>query len=641
MEIIAPNTQVYPCALRLALSLLLVTISFFVLSQKLSTSNRKAIRLYEKADKKYKERDFQTAISFLEEAGTVDSAFSEAFIRMGSLYNALGQIDSMYAKFRQYLKVSSTPALSILEKMAFMAFDRGHYSQSIDYLEKFLRSVPERKVDKDIQLLLKSQDFALSQINNPDTVKIEELPDEVNAFDLQYLPTMTVDQQTLIYTKRNFAADNEDIVVSYKHDGKWSKAASISSRINTPLNEGASTVSADGRTMIFTACDRRDSFGSCDLFITRKTGDDWSKPMNLGKTVNSKYWESQPSLSADGNTLYFVSNRPGGYGGRDIWATEREEGQWNEPENLGAEINTFKDETTPFIHFNGISLFFSSNGYPGMGGFDLFQTEKTDSSWLQPANLGYPINSFRDEVALLVSSDGTKGLFAKEIQKGREILDSRIVSFTIPASTQPAKSSYIKGIVLSEKDKSPLRASILVYDLNSSKVLYENASDSLTGEFYMVLPVNKQLGGYVKKKGYLYQDFSFTTGKEESDSLTIQLSAIEAGKSLVLNNIYFETNSYSLDEKSDVEIENAVSLLKENPTINFMIEGHTDDVGGVAYNLGLSEKRAEAVYKAIISKGINKRRVAYKGFGSSSPLIPNNSEKDRQSNRRIEFRVIE
>ncbi|MBC6401779.1 MAG: OmpA family protein [Ekhidna sp.] len=641
MEDITPNTQIHPNSLRLIFSLFLLITSFLVFSQKFSTSNKKAIKLYEKADKKYKERDFQTAMLLLEKGGELDHTFSEAFIRMGSIYNTLGQIDSAYSKFGQYLKVSSNPVLSVLEKMAFMAFDRGHYNQSIDYLEKFLKSVPEKRTEKEIQLLLKSQDFALSQVNNPDTIKIVELPIEVNSFGLQYLPTMTVDQETLIYTKRDFAADDEDIVVSHKSDGKWSKAASVSPKINTPLNEGASTVSADGRIMIFTACDRRDSFGSCDLFITRKTGNNWSKPENLGKAVNSKYWESQPSLSADGKTLYFVSNRPGGYGGRDIWFTEKKEGQWDKPKNLGSVINTFKDETTPFIHFNGESLFFSSDGYPGMGGFDLFQTVKKETSWSQPANLGYPINSFRDEVALLVSSDATKGLFARERQKEREILDSKIVSFTIPASIQPAKSSYIKGIVISEKEKSPLKASIQVYDLHSAEVLYENNSDSLTGEFYMVLPVNKQLGGYVKKKGYLYKDFSFTTDNKELDSLIIQLSSVEAGKSLILRNIYFETNSYSLDKKSKVEIENAVSLLKENPNINFMIEGHTDDVGGTAYNLDLSEKRAEEVYRNIINKGISESRLKYEGFGASSPIFPNNSEINRKFNRRIEFRVMQ
>jgi len=298
-------------------------------------------------------------------------------------------------------------------------------------------------------------------------------------------------------------------------------------------------------------------------------------------------------------------------------------------------------ETTPFIHFNGESLFFSSDGHPGMGGFDLFQTEKKDTSWSEPANLGCPINSFRDEVALLVSADGEQGFFAKEIKKGRRIMESKIVNFIMPASIQPAKSSYIRGMVISEKEKNPLRASIQVYDLNSSKVLYENSSDSLTGEFYMVLPVNKQLGGYIKKKGFLYKNFSFMTNDEALDSMVIELSSIEAGKSLVLKNIYFKTNAYRLDKKSKVEIENAVLLLKENPGISFLIEGYTDDVGEIAYNMDLTEKRAGEVYRAIISGGISENRLKYRGFGASNPVMPNDSEENRQSNRRIEFRVLQ
>ncbi len=641
MEDLTSDTQVHTNPLRLFTFILLAFIAFHSVGQQLSSTHKKALKLYRKADKKYKERDFESALALLESAVKEDLTFEEAYLRMGSLYHAKGQLDSVYAKFASYLAISISPKAYVLEQMAYMTFRRGKYAQSSEYLEMFLLQTPTKRSDREIELLLKNQKFAMAQLNKADTLRIVEMPSQINRFDLQYLPTMSVDQKTLIYTKLDLATNDEDIVISYKRDGKWSKAQSISNRINTELNEGACTVSADGRTMIYTACDRRGSLGSCDLYITQKTGDSWSMPKNIGRVVNSKYWESQPSLSADGSTLYFVSNRPGGSGGRDIWVTKKINQRWTKPQNLGPEVNTFKDETTPFIHFNGETLFFSSNGYPGLGGYDLYYTEKEDTTWSKPINLGSPINSFRDEVALLVDSEGKKGFFAKESNRGGgEILDSKIMSFTLPKSIQPSKSSYIIGKVLDEETKNPIKATIEIADLNSSSILYESNSDSLTGIFYMVLPSNRELGGFVKRKGYLYKDFSFLTQSNKSDSLVIELSKIQKGKKLVLSNIYFETNSYQLDPKSHIEIENSLRLLNQNPNLEILIEGHTDDTGDKKYNQSLSKKRANAVYKALIEKGINQERLSFQGFGETNPIKPNTSEQNRKSNRRIEFRVL-
>ena len=639
MEDFSPNTQVHANTLRVSLFTIFLLCIAYAFAQ-LSSTNKKAIKLYEKADKEYKARDFQSALSLLEEAGRLDKTFFEAFSRMGGLYNALGELDSVYTKFAHYLKVAPNPSVSVLERMAFMAFDRGDYSQSAIYLNQLLIKAPSKRKDREIILLQESQRFASAQISNPHSIPIIELPRQINRYDLQYLPAMTVDKSTMVYTKRDLISDDEDIVVSYHREGGWTQAESISSNINTALNEGASTISADGRTMIFTACDRRNSLGSCDLYFTRKTGESWSRPKNLGHPVNSKYWESQPSLSADGNTLYFVSNRPGGVGGRDIWWTVRVNGNWTAPKNLGDQVNSFKDETTPFIHFSGETLFFSSNGYPGMGGFDLFKINRRDTVWEKPENLGSPINSYRDEVALLVAADGEEGYFAKEIKKGRQISDSKIVSFKLPDTLKPVKSSYVIGKVIDEENKEPLKASVEVVDLHSEDVLYRNASDSLTGQYYMVLPTNKELGGYVKRKGYLYKDFSFSVGSGIIDSLVIELSKIELGKRIILRNIYFETDSHHLNEKSNVEIESAADLLLSNPDLVIQIEGHTDNVGRDDYNLDLSMRRAREVYKALIAKGINESKLQSKGFGSSKPIRPNDSEANRQSNRRIEFRVI-
>ncbi|WP_370089834.1 OmpA family protein [Ekhidna sp.] len=645
MEDIITDSQIHGHSLRrILLYILLFIFTLFSFSQSgLSTQSKKAKKLYEKADKKYKERDFQTALGLLEEAANEDPLFFEAYIRMGSLYNAMGQVDSVYSKFQAYVKTANDPIASVLEKLAFMAFDRGEYGKSRSFVNAFLEKVPERRSGGDIKLLLESLEFAQNEIKNfSDSLKIEELPKEINRFKLQYLPSITVDNSTMFYTKRDFVQGDEDIVVSYYRDGKWSAAESVSPRINTSLNEGACAVSADGRTMIFTSCDGRNSLGSCDLYISKKTGDVWSRPKNLGKPVNSRYWESQPSLSADGNTLYFSSNRVGGYGGRDIWVSKKVDEDWGEPVNLGPSINTPKDETTPFIHPNGTSLYFSANGYIGLGGYDLY-VSKHDSSWSVPENLGFPINTHKDEVAIVIGSDGRTAFYAKEEQKNFEILDSRIVSFKVPKEKQTESVTYIIGRVIDSKNSNPLRAEVQVVNMETNETIYENSSDSISGEYLMVLPLGLELAAYVKKRGYLFADYTFTTNENSlanPDTIEIALQPIQVGEKMILKNIYFDVDSYMLDQKSKSEIENVAQLLHQNPRIIVEISGHTDDTGSKVYNQNLSEKRAESVYNELIEMGCAKDQLLFKGYADSQPLLPNTSNFNRQSNRRIEFRVI-
>lgn len=646
MEDIVTDTQVHGHPMRKIIPLILITLFplFLVAQGGLSTESKKAKKLYEKADKKYQERDFSSAIAFLEEAVGEDPDFYEAFIRMGSLYNALGQEDSVYAKFSSYVKTAPNPIASVLERLAFMSFDRGHYQTAEAHLNAFLQRVPERASSPEINLLVKSLAFAQDQILNfSDSVELEMLPDEINRYKLQYLPSVTIDNATMFYTKRDYVQGDEDIVVSYFKNDRWTPAVSVSDRINSSLNEGACTVSADGRTMIYTSCDGKGSLGSCDLYITRKTGETWSKPKNLGKPVNSIYWESQPSLSADGKTLYFSSNRTGGFGGRDLWVSENVNGKWSPPKNLGESINTRSDETTPFIHPNGVSLYLSANGYPGMGGYDLYVTTKNDSAWSRPINLGYPINTFKDEVAIVIGADGRTAYFAKEEQKNFEILDSRLVTLKLPSKASSKPASYIVGRVFDGASEKPLRAEIEVVSLTTNATLYSSQSDSISGEYYMVLPVGLDLGAYVKKKGYLYTDFHFQTELNsplKPDTIDIILKPISEGETIVLKNIYFETDSYVIDDKSVSEIANALQLLRENPEIVVEISGHTDNTGSNEYNQKLSELRAKEVYNRLLSMGISQERLSYKGYAETRPLMPNDSDFNRKSNRRIEFRVL-
>lgn len=645
MEDIAPDTQIHGHPLmRVVLILAFLLIVPVVFAQSLSTNSKKAQKLYEKADKKYKERDFYSAIEFLEEAVLEDQSFFEAYIRMGSLYKAMGQEDSVYAKFSFYIKYAPDPIASVLERMAFLSFDRGEYLQSEKYLKLFIGKVPERASSYEIDLLRRSLAFANNQLSTfSDSINVEELPMNVNRFKLQYLPSITIDNASIFYTKRDHVNGDEDIVVSNFRDGEWKAAKSVSNRINSPLNEGACSVSADGKTMIFTSCDGKNSLGSCDLYISKKIGEVWSYPKNLGKPINTMYWESQPSLSADGKTLYFSSNRRGGYGGRDLWVSKNEKGEWSTPQNLGDQINTRQDETTPFIHPNGSSLYFSANGFPGMGGYDLYYSEKSDSLWSTPKNLGYPINTHKDEVSIVITGDGLQAFFAKEEQKNYEILDSKIVTIKLKERLKVKPASYIIGTISDQNTNKPLSAYIQVVNLETNEILYESKSDSLTGNYFMVLPVGLDLAGYVKKKGYIYSDFHFSTESNialDPDTINISLQRVQLGQVLVMKNIYFETNSFELSQKSDSELQNAFQLLKENPGISVEIAGHTDNTGTAEYNEQLSQQRAKQVYNQLIERGIEKERLSFRGYSDSQPIESNDTPEGRKSNRRIEFRVI-
>ena len=609
----------------------------------LATSDNKAKKLYEKAEKNVKDRDFEEALKLFSQATIRDPNFYHAYLRKGSLFNMMGNLDSVYSNFSKYLALTPSPSQAVLNRMAFMSFDRGQYLQSEMYLKKYISLKPEMKKDREIVLLEESLAFAKMQIQIESNLKIEKLPKQINRFDLQYLPTITIDNSTMIFTKRDFVSDDEDIVVSYFKDGTWTNAESISDKTNSPLNEGACTISADGNTMIFTSCDSRDSFGSCDLYISRKSARGWSRPKNIGKPINTHYWESQPSLSADGNTLYFSSNRTGGLGGRDLWTSRFEDGSWSDPINLGGKVNSFKDETTPFIHPNNASLYFSSNGFVGMGGFDLFQSNLQDSSWSTPKNMGYPINTFKDEVALLIAGDGKTAYYAQENQKNNEILDSDIVSFILPDKLRVERASYIVGRVVDAETGSPLKANIEVVDILSNQVLFRNSSDSLNGEYLMVLPVSRNLAGYVKKKRYLYSDFHFDSSEGsilKPDTILIELTKVAVGESLILKNIYFEVDSYQIDERSVSEITSVLELLDDNPSIHVEISGHTDHSGSKEYNQTLSEKRAKTIYLELIKKGVDSSRLEYKGYADEMPLKGSTNDFINQSNRRIEFRVI-
>lgn len=601
-------------------------------------NSKKASRLTRKAETAIENREFIEAKESLRRAIDADQTYGMAYLKLAGIYLLYQQKDSALLVYNQY--TSKLPEKDIPEQLwlriAELNYQAGNYELGWSALNH-VSDPPES--------LKASLDFSLRSIAKGITLDIDRLPQAINQFQLQYFPVLTIDENTIIYTKRNsnHPSADEDLVISTRINGEWIPAQSISSMINTPYNEGACSISADGNTLIFTACEGRDSYGSCDLYITYRQGNRWSVPDNLGASVNSRYWDSQPSLSADGRTLFFASNRPGGQGNRDLWMTSFNGTEWKSPVNLGTGINTPVDETTPFIHSNGSTLFFSSQGHPGLGGYDLFVTERKANVWAPPQNLGYPINTHHDELSLFINATGRTGYFAKEKSLAGSVTESVIVQFSIPYDTLVrAKAWYVTGKVLDADSGRPVGARFKMTDLNDSSDVYLVRSDSLTGNYFLALTEDKEYGVFISKKGYLFEDLRFRARENtilQPDTINILLRRIKPGAEIILENIYFEFDKYTLSDKSLTELEEIVQFLKETPGFTFEIQGHTDNIGDAGYNLQLSRNRARTVYEYLMKRGVSEKRMAYKGYGAAVPLVPNDTQAGRDVNRRITFVV--
>lgn len=643
MEDIAASSQVHEYSLKYTILIGLLCVLMPCFGQNLHTKDKKAIKMYEKSEEQFKARDFEGGIKSLEQAIQRDGDFAEAYLKLAGVYNFLRVEEAAFTNYESYYKV--IPKADIIPEVArgiaIRYFKRGQYDLARKVLQYYIEDQQGKGLSNGDSLLLKSIRFAITSIANPLTQEIQRLSDSINRFSLQYFPVLTIDNQTMVYTRRRGTGIqfDEDIVIAKKDNDLWSAASSIAPTVNTQFNEGACSISADGRTLIFTSCEGRQSFGSCDLYYVTREGEEWGKPKNLGKTVNSSSWDSQPSLSADGKTLYFVSNRPGGYGKRDIWVTRQKDGNWTKPENLGPGINTNQDEATPFIHFNGKSLFFASQGHVGLGGFDIYVSERIRDQWSVPYNLGYPTNDFEDQSGLFITADGKTAYYTDESEERSEIFTFKIQSDSLISN----KASYLTGLITNKETSQPIEAKLELYDLVTQEKLYSTTSDPITGRYFMALFEGGEFGAYASADGFLFEDFQFDLQSSKDlkpDTLNISLNPLRSGETIILENVYFEFDSYALANKSKSELELVFQFLQKNKTLQVEIAGHTDASGSAAYNLELSDKRAKSVFDFLVERGIPETQMEYVGYGSQYPVEQNKEQPDSSMNRRIEFRIL-
>ncbi|HKG07131.1 MAG TPA: OmpA family protein [Pedobacter sp.] len=602
---------------------------------------KKAQNNFQKAQGHLKNDQYELAITELGEAVKADPTFQYAYLQIADISRRIKAYDASKKAYKSAIALGPDADPRMYYGLAEADINTGDYDDALRNIRLFMDKYKGNDTDflRKAAKYLKDCEYAASAIKNPQKYEPVNLGEGINSVHRDYFPSITADGEKMIFSRN--INDNEDFYISVKKEGKWESPVPLSDKINTAkFNEGAQSISADGRYLFFTGCNRPDGMGRCDIYVSHKEGNSWGEPFNLGAPLNTPYWESQPTISPDGSTLYFVSNRPGGLGGYDIWKSSlKSDGYWSSPQNLGPEINTPYDEHTPFIHADGRTLYFSSDGWPGMGNKDIFLSRLSDSGkWGVPENLGFPINTYNEETGLIVTPDGTEALFSSNIKGGQGDMD--IYKFKMPGDKKPMPITYVKGIVTDKATGNFLEAQVQVVDLKNRRTEYDDFTSAENGEFLAVMPIGGNYAFNVSANGYLFYSENYQLNDAYNNApflLQIGLEKLKVGTNVVLKNIFFNTNAYKLLPLSLTELNTLVNLLKNNPKISIEIQGHTDNVGHEADNKKLSLMRAKAVYDHLIKQNINSSRIAYKGFGETIPIAANDTESGRKLNRRTSF----
>jgi len=649
-----------------------------------STTNKKAITLFEEGKKAPEvTRDpltgrpnYKEGIRLMDKALEKDPNFWEAHVVAAEFAEYANLADVAIDHYLKALAINPehSPSGSTYFYLGNLYSVTGKYDECIKTLDLYInnpRANPEMVADA--QEIIASAQFAKEAIKNPTKFEPINLGPGVNTADPEYFPTITVDGKTILFTRLikdsrvegPFPKQEDFYVSNLSANNAWQTAVAMPNNINTVRNEGAPTISADGRSLIFVACsmgdvldygDNRTGRGSCDLFITKRLGSKWTNPENLPGKINSGSWESQPSLSADGKTLYFVKrvSARGMTQDADIFmSTLQDDGTWGLPVRLSNNVNTPMMEESVLIHPDGKTLYFSSRGHQGMGGLDIYVSRMDASgNWGKAENLGYPINTRFDENSLMVSSDGEIAFFASDREGGYGDLD--IYYFEMPEELRPTKTLYFDGLVYNIDTKNPVPGKFSLIDLKTGKEVIRSEADGITGAFTVTLPVDREYALSVSYPGY--NDFSAhfnmtIPDEQEVIHMDVPMVPLNSIAPVSLRNVFFDLASANLRPESSVELNKFRDFLKANPTLKIELGGHTDTRGDAAENQVLSQNRAKAVYDYLVKQGIDAKRMTYKGYGETKTIISDEQiakmtsekekEKAHQENRRTEYRIIQ
>lgn len=494
---------------------------------------------------------------------------------------------------------------------------------------------------------------------NADTLKIEIelLGNSINSSFAEYAPVITADGEMMMFTSRRPFTEKEKkqnkqgyerIYVSTYNQKEWTNALAVTDKVNIKdRNTSNIALSNDGQTLLIYQDDRN---GNGDIYESNLSGSQWSPPQSLGEPINSSGHESSASIAPDGRTIYFVSDRTGGAGGRDIWLCSKDiSGKWSKPQNIGKNINTNLDEEGVFIHPDGRTLYFSSKGHKSFGGYDIFVSVRDNKGkWSKARNIGNKINSPEDDLFFVLTADGKTAYYASAKKGGTGDKDIYKIMFTpsfTPEQKKPTgpRLTLLKGIISDEITGLLLEAVITITNNQTGEVISILKSNSATGKYLVSLPAGINYGISANSSGYLFHSENVNipdSASYQEIEKNIKLKKIEVGNKIVLNNIFYDFDKSTLRAESTSELDKLLKLLSENPNIKIEILSHTDDKGTDIYNQNLSQARAQSVVDYLISKGINKERLIAKGYGETNPIISNDTEEGRQLNRRTEFKIL-
>jgi outer membrane protein OmpA-like peptidoglycan-associated protein len=611
-----------------------------------SKVNKKALKVYDDAMTLVRDGQLKDAGAMLLEAIRLDSSFADAYLSVAGIYGELNNYAGAVTYYEKARAKAPENFRHYLLSYSINLAGQGRFREALAAVDTFLlnEELPEslvkagnyRKLAYRFALAYDSAHPARNYVFNP-----VNLGDSINSRYSEYYPSITIDDSLLVFT-RNISG-REDFYESNLADSiTYGRAHKIDGSINEEPFKGAMNISQDGDWMLFAGRFNQNNFGNFDLYLSQYTPQGWSDAINLGENINTDFVETGPALSPDKSTLYFVSNRPGGFGGRDLYVSYRlKTGGWSPAENMGPDVNTAGDEEAPFVHADNETLYFTSNGLPGYGGTDLFMLRLgKDGHWGKPQNLGYPINTVGNEGSLFITSDGRRAYYAADRMDTRGGLD--LYRFELREDLRPAKTLYVKGKVYDAKTGKGLPSGIELIDNNTRQVISALQTDE-TGRYFLTLAMGHEYTFSVNRKGYLYYNKVYDLAGKLPDSVyqkDIPLQPIALNSSVVFRNIRFESNSAVLQPVSLIELDKLLALLRDNPTVRVQITGYTDNVGKHEANIKLSADRAKAVVQYLAGKGIAITRLTAKGLGETQPVADNRTEAGRSRNRRTEFKIV-
>ena len=615
------------------------------------------LEAYNEGMKLYNQGKLDKAIVHLKEAVNLNERFQDGWYYLGMAFNTTKQYPEAVYSFGRLEGVNRNYNPWFYYEWSKGLIELNRFAEAEAVLQKFLARYSNNPKTKALEHLGKnrleyvqrSPDLRAQPHTTADPVPLEQ----INSISHDYTPQVSPTGSRLYFTSvRKGGFDRiddstranyygEDIYFASLDSNSWSTPQLLPPPINSMDDDFGSAFTGDGQTMVYVRCGDKEGIGSCDLYITQLVGTEWSEPQNMGNVVNSEEWDSQPTISSDGNRIIFTSARKGGYGGSDLYMTEKNHlGEWGVPQNLGSTVNTPLNDNSPYLAPDGKTLYYATNGHPGLGGSDIFYSLFDNGKWSKPINLGAPINSEGDDTNFSISAEGI-GYFASS-RVNSDNYD--IYQVELPDYLKPKPTVVIQGIVSNSNTSEPVGAVVLIEDMNTGELIAVNKSNSASGEYLVVLPAGRDYSVSANSEGFFFYSQSFEIPKDTSYqeiTMDIALEPIEKGTKVVLNNIFFESGRAGLKAISYVELNKAVDLLKKNPTMVIEIGGHTDDVGSDELNLKLSQERANAVMEYMVLAGIEQARLQAKGYGETQPIADNATAEGKAKNRRTEFEIME